>query len=446
MNNDNPAAAGAGVGPWPGGERIVALDTVRGFALLGILLVNVLGFSGIRALGGEAEGLDGIVSGFIEFFAQGKFLGLFAVLFGIGFTLQLASLRKQDAGIFPTYWRRLAVLFVFGMLHTRLEPTEVLAVYALCGAALIPFRKLPRPAVLLTAIVLMGLPHLHTAIVTPVYVADATAMAVLDRPVDTDIAASGEEMVEPPKPETAATTESEEEEDLHAWDPYLGSRAIKVHSGGTFAAVITYNHQFATRRWTKSWVNYLWMTVPLPLMMFGMLIGRSGILNRIEEERALLKKVFWFGLAAGIVAGTLVFYLYGLAGLSGWNPWVAFPAAWLFGLSGLIMALAYSAGLLLLLQGKIGAKLQLSLAPVGRMALTNYLLQTVICTSLFFGFGLGLYGKVGASQAALIALAIFAAQIVFSRLWLRTFRFGPVEWLWRRATYWKVLPLRKAPD
>jgi uncharacterized protein len=426
MNYDNPAAAEVAVAPRSGGERIVALDALRGFALLGILLVNIMNFSGINALGAEAEGTDRIVADLIRFFVQGKFLSLFAMLFGIGFWLQTTRLREKGAGLFPIWWRRLGVLFVIGLLHTLLDPAEVLAVYALCAVLLLIFHKLSGKAVLLAAIVLMGLPHLQTAIVTPVYVAEPAAEVAPHTPA---------------VPEEGAATEPQEEE-MHAWNAYLGGLAIRVHSRGTFAEVVDYNRRFTAQRWTGSWVAYLWMTVPLPLMMVGMLIGRSGVLTRLDQEETRLKKVFWFGLGGGIVMGILVVALFDLAGKSGWNPWIAFPASWLFSLSGLVMALAYSAGLLLLLQRRIGASLQAALAPMGRMALTNYLLQTIICISLFYGFGLGLYGHVSASQAALIAVAIFAVQIVISRLWLRTFRFGPVEWLWRMATYWRRLALR----
>jgi uncharacterized protein len=408
--------------PRPGKQRLVVLDVLRGFALFGILLVNVLGFSGVRAMGAEAEGIDRLVFEFIRFFAQAKFLSLFAVLFGIGFTMQLASLQRQGAGLFPLYWRRLAALFVIGLLHTRLEPAEVLAVYALCGAVLVLFRDVTWKVVLLVGVVLTGLPYLHTAVVTPAYVADPAAQMAPEVPA-----------------ETAAEPDAEDE--MHAWNPYLGGLAIKVHSGGSFADVVAYNHEFTARRWTTSWVSYLWMTIPLPLMMFGMLIGRSEILTRIAEERRRLKRVFGFGLAGGVGLGALVFFLYDLAGKDGWNPWVAFPADWGFGLSGLVMAMAYAAGLLLLLQRPVGAILEATLAPVGRMALTNYLLQTVICTSLFFGYGFGLYGRVGAATVGLIAVAIFAIQVVFSRLWMRTFQYGPVEWLWRTVTYWRRLAL-----
>jgi uncharacterized protein len=443
----SPATTGFAIGPTTKPERIVALDALRGFALLGILLVNILSFSGISALGGEFVGADRIVHGFIKFFVQGKFLSLFAILFGVSFSMQLTRLQEKGMGVFPIYWRRLATLWVLGMLHTLLDPAEVLAVYAICGAALILFREAPRPAVLLAAIVLMGLPYLHTAIVTPVYRAEATAQTAPDESVETDSSVSGKESEDLAQSGESANNEAEGDEDaFYSWDPYLGPRAIDVYSNGTFGDVVTYNRQFTANRWSGSWVSYMWMTVPLPLMLLGMLIGRSGIMTCVGQQKSLLKKVFWCGLGSGIILGALVIFLFALAGKSGWNPWIAFPASWLFALSGLVMAVAYAAGLLLLLQKRLGAGLQTALGSVGRMALTNYLLQTVICISLFYGFGMGLYGKLGVSQAALVALGIFALQIVFSRLWLSVFQFGPVEWMWRMATYWRVMSIRVAAD
>lgn len=407
-----------------GKHRIVALDVLRGFALFGILFVNVMGFSGVRSLGAGEGGIDNLVYDFMTWFAQGKFMTLFALLFGIGFTLQAASLERQGVGLFPVYWRRLAVLFAIGLLHTRLEPAEVLALYALCGAVLIAFRGLPWKAVLLVAVVVMALPQLHTAIVTPVYVADQAAAPAVEESAD----------------ETAGAVEADEEE-MHPWNPYMGDLAVRIHSSGTFSEFTSYNHRFTARRWTTSWVNYLWMTIPLPVMMLGMLIGRSGFLGRIYEERRRLTWIFGLGLTAGTGLVALANVFFDLAGANGWNPWLALPGGWSFRLSGVLTAGAYAAGILLLLQRPVGALLTTILAPVGRLALTNYLMQTVICTSLFFGYGLGLYGKVSAAEAALIGVAVFAFQVMFSRLWLNAFSYGPTEWLWRTVTYWRRLPL-----
>jgi uncharacterized protein len=265
--------------------------------------------------------------------------------------------------------------------------------------------------------------------------------------VETDSSVSGKESEDLAQSGESANNEAEGDEDaFYSWNPYLGPRAIDVYSNGTFGDVVTYNRQFTANRWSGSWVSYMWMTVPLPLMLLGMLIGRSRIMTRVGQQKSLLKKVFWYGLGSGITLGALVIFLFALAGKSGWNPWIAFPASWLLALSGLVMAVAYAAGLLLLLQKRLGAGLQTALGSVGRMALTNYLLQTVICISLFYGFGIGLYGKLDVSQAALVALGIFALQIVFSRLWLNVFQFGPVEWMWRMAAYWRVMSIRIGTD
>ena len=155
MNTANPVTADVAVEPRSAGDRIVALDALRGFALLGILLVNIMSFSGITSLGAEVEGADRIVADLIKFFVQGKFLSLFAILFGIGFSLQMASLREKGAGLFPIWWRRLGVLFVIGLLHTLLDPAEVLAVYALCAVLLPSFSRLTGKVLLLVAFLLV---------------------------------------------------------------------------------------------------------------------------------------------------------------------------------------------------------------------------------------------------------------------------------------------------
>ena len=122
------------VGPTSPGNRIVALDVLRGFALLGILFVNIMDFGGVTSLGQEWTGFaDKAVQGFIQFFVASKFLSMFAMLFGIGFAMQLARLEEKTGGYLWTYGRRLLVLFLFGVAHLVLDPAEVLAGYAICG-------------------------------------------------------------------------------------------------------------------------------------------------------------------------------------------------------------------------------------------------------------------------------------------------------------------------
>jgi uncharacterized protein len=175
-------------------------------------------------------------------------------------------------------------------------------------------------------------------------------------------------------------------------------------------------------------------------MLVGLIIGRRKILERIHKEIPLLRKAFWLGLGFGI-AGTW-FSQALLAAMTGWDAWGWFAGNVLWVLAAWSLALGYGAGIVLLLQRDFWKKCLAPLQAVGRLALTNYLLQTLICTTLFNAYGFGLYGKLGPAAAALLAIAIYSLQVALSVLWTGRFRFGPAEWLWRSATYGRLQPIR----
>jgi len=248
----------AWVGPTSPGNRIVALDVLRGFALLGILVVNIMNFGGVGSLGQEWTGFaDKAVQGFIRFFASGKFFSMFAMLFGIGFAMQMARLEEKTGHYLWPYGRRLLVLFLFGVAHLVLDPAEVLNVYAICGAFLLLFRRVSLNALLLWALLLMPLPHLHTAIVSTLAITDTSSQVLED-------AEQTEQQTNPQVEESNEDTDS-----ANSWDPYAGERAVRVHSEGDLSEVLAYGLQRLVSRFTSSWVNYLWMSVPLPLMLVG---------------------------------------------------------------------------------------------------------------------------------------------------------------------------------
>ena len=148
-SSSGSAQSAAWVGPTSPGKRIVALDVLRGFALLGILFVNIMDFGGVGSLGQESTGFaDKAVQGFIQFFVRNKFLSMFAMLFGIGFAMQIARLEEKTGHYLWTYGRRLLVLFLFGAAHLVLDPAEVLNVYAYCGVLLLLFRRVSLKALL----------------------------------------------------------------------------------------------------------------------------------------------------------------------------------------------------------------------------------------------------------------------------------------------------------
>jgi uncharacterized protein len=388
--------------PTPSSDRIVALDVLRGFALLGILLVNILDFSGVANSDRiEAGPVDNLVSSVIGFFAGGKFISMFAMLFGIGFVIQLARIEKSASNHLAVYGRRLMVLLIIGMAHLFFDPAEVLFSYAFCGALLLLFRRVFSGGLLICALVLMTLPYLHTAIVTAFGITSGGAN----------------------------------------WNPYVGEVAAQVYSSGSFTEVLSYNSQFALNART-SWVGYLWMIVPLPLMLIGAYIGRRRILERIHENLPVIRKAFWIGIAGGIAVSYLSRVLFGLAAADGWDPWLAFVASVAWMLGRWAMALGYAAGIVLLLQHGFAQLILRPLQAVGKLALSNYLLQTLICTTIFYGYGGGLYGSLGAGAIFLMALLIYALQVFLSAAWAKRFRFGPAEWLWRSLTYGSIQPMR----
>lgn len=389
--------------PTPTKDRIVALDVLRGFALLGILFVNILNFSGVTNTNQVETGpVDDFVSSFIQFFVRSKFLSMFAMLFGIGFVIQIARVRKSTSDHLAIYGRRLLILLFIGMAHLFFDPAEVLFTYAFCGALLLLFHKVSAIGLLVWALVLMTLPYLHTAIVTTFGITSGTAN----------------------------------------WNPYVGEIAVQVYSTGSFTEVLSYNSQFALNART-SWVGYLWMTVPLPLMLVGAYIGRRGLLERIHEHMPLIRKGLWIGIASGIAGTYLGRVIFALAAADGWDPWLAFVASLAWVLGGWAMALGYAAGIVLLLQHAFAQRFLRPLQAVGKLALSNYLLQTLICTTIFYGYGGGLYGSLGASAIILMALFIYTLQVVLSTAWAKQFRFGPVEWLWRSLTYGSMQPMRQ---
>ena len=362
-----------------------------------------------------------------SFFFRSKFFSTFTMLFGIGFALQIARLEDKTSHYLWTYGRRLLVLFLFGLAHLVLG-SELISWYAICGALLLLFRKLSSRALLLWALLLMPVPMLQLAMASTLATAETTSLVVAEA-----------EQVEQ---ETNQQIEADNDSTDSDFGPnnYTGERAVQVYSEGDLSEVLTFNIQYAVQRRT-SWVNYLWdIFGPLPLMLVGVAIGRRRTLERIHDEIPLLRRAFWFGLGFGI-AGTW-FSLALLAAMTVWAPWVWFAGNVLFGLAACSMAMSYGAGIVLLIQRDFWKRCLAPLQAVGRLALTNYLLQSLICMTLFYAYGLGSYGKLGPAAVTLWAIAIYLFQVALSVLWTRRFRFGPAEWLWRSLTYGRPQPMR----
>ena len=405
------AAQSVGAGPVASAERIELLDTLRGLALFGIFLVNF----NHDYLAESRYLIDRVARMAIDFCCEGSFYPLFSFLFGLGFALQLQRSTARGGAFDRRYLRRLAVLFGIGVAHgILLWRGDVLWRYALLGVLLLAVGRLRSRMI----VVLAGL---------------SFAGAVVS-----DQIVSREPPNAPPAGSTARQTSAavSAEANLDPAERYLIQHGSYGELVGLRARI---EWQQARHLYRDSWLFLI-----LSMFLLGLLAGRERILSQPAQHRVLLQRLLWGGLAVGVMGNFLHVVAPSLA-TRGLLPWAfadLHAAKWV-GDPGL--SCFYGAGVTLLVTGDERWRERLSpLAKVGRMALTNYLCQSLTMLLLMAGFGLGLAFRFSYALAIPLKVSIFAAQLMASRWWLRRFQFGPVEWLWRWATYgeppaWRVL-------
>ncbi|MDI6769450.1 MAG: DUF418 domain-containing protein [Anaerolineales bacterium] len=408
-------------GPIQPGERIQTIDILRGFAIFGILLVNIEFFkqSGLSTAVGLREPatlLDQLARWFIAFFAEGKFYSIFAFLFGIGMAIQFQRAEQKGVRFFWTYFRRLLVLLGIGLIHAYLFWVgDILILYSVLGFLLLFFFRKARPKTLFVwTIIFLLIPILFNA--------GLLGLVELGK-----MAPGGEEMM--------AQVFAEQEAQFRALD----AQAEQVYATGTFVEIT---------RQRVSDMNFIFVVLlpfmgfnVLAMMTLGLYAGKRRIFEDIPGNLPLIRKLLIWGLVIGVI-GNLAYVWAGefssrtvpsaLSLLS--------STAWTFGAPAL--SLFYMSALTLLVENAARRARLAPMASAGRMAITNYLMQTVICTTLFYGYGFGLFGKIGIAAGILLTAAVFAIELVWSAWWLKRFRFGPVEWLWRTLTYLKAQPMR----
>ncbi len=383
----------------PTSERIQALDVLRGVAVAGILFANVLVFFGLFALPPDR----GAASFLEKVFVDGKFYSVFSLLFGIGFGLQLA--RGGDAAV-PRFRRRLRILLGIGAIHAFLVwAGDILMLYALLGFTMPWFARKSNRELVRWAVILLAVP-------TALYV---VALAVWT------LVGSGPSQI---------SSDTGMPAKILAMFEAMGRGNVKDALKGNLVFVaIRWADLFATVRFPKV----------LGMFVLGLLVVRRGIAQAPSEHRATLVRWRLLGWSVGLPANVVA-----ALALLRW-PYLAPSVGGLLGVGmqavGIpMLALGYAATVGLLVVD--GRRLVSVFAPVGRMALTNYLMHSGLCVVLSYGFGLALWWRVSAGAAMAIAAAIIALQIPLSAWWLSHYRFGPVEWIWRRLTYRQPLALR----
>jgi len=397
-------------------ERIVVLDVLRGFALLGILVVNIQSFAMIEAAYfnptayGDLTGLNRVVWALTYVLFDQKFMTLFSIMFGAGVLLMTSRREAAGCASRALHYRRMGVLLLFGLVHAYLFwHGDILVYYAMCGAFVYAFRQ-RSPRFLMT----LGLSLIAVASVILLL----SGWSMPSWPAE-EIAAFIQDL-EPPPDKIA--------EELAAFrQDWLGQVAHRAPLSLEFEILIFLVWGF----WRAG-----------GLMLIGMALLKLDVVTAARSTR-FYANVARIGLVTGI---PIVAYSIYRNVQSSWSVRELFFFNHQFNYWGSLLVSAGWMGLVMLAvkSGRFGF-ITRRLAAVGRMALTNYLGHTIICTLIFYGHGLGLFGRVERLGQILIVLAIWALQLTVSPMWLRHFRFGPFEWLWRSLTYRRWQPMRIRP-
>ncbi|AKQ66955.1 hypothetical protein A176_003867 [Myxococcus hansupus] len=422
-------AAPAEARPVDASERLELLDALRGFALLGVFVSNVMmWFSGrvfrppevAEAADKAAPLLDSITQYAYEILVSGKFITLFAFLFGLGFAVQLGRAEARGASIAPLYARRLVVLFGIGLMHLfLLWYGDILASYAVMGFGLLLLRRRSARTLLIVAAALCFVwPIIQIVIIRlPRILADT--------------------------PEAGAAIMKAARERSLANQAEL----LAVITQGSWLNVVIQNARYYI-------ADFLPMIAVSSLSTLGRFVlglwaGQQRIFHDVSRHLRLFRRMLGWGLVAGVVGSSAGLTVHLLMRFKVYTPetlplWIPYVLAPLRNLAQIGFAAAYVACITLLFQRTVWQRVLSVLAPAGRMALTNYLSQTVISLLVFYGFGLGQVSKHGPFACVVFCLSIFCVQVLWSHLWLARFRFGPVEWVWRSLTYGKAQPMRRS--
>lgn len=389
--------------PVSASERILFIDVLRGTALFGILAANMRAYcTPLETLGTVGllfhGRIDQIVQELIDVFVSGKFLTLFSLLFGLGFAMQMSRAEARQVRFMGFYPRRLLALALFGLIHgIFIWPGDILLTYAFSGSLLLMFRKHRQKTLLWWAGILLSVPVVLVGLVLGLSWYGIQVSWLMPAPPDMN-----------------------------------GIQSItNVYANGSVRQIFAQNWT----EWTHI-VPYAVLLVPytLGLFLLGMWVCRAGIVQKLREYRPALKQFCMWCLPIGIALNVYVVLVPALVPPDKVSWWV-FSAALLSSPSQNLLGVAYAAALALIFLNERRRPLLARFAAVGRMALTNYLTESVVCTLFFYHYTTGLYGRVGPAASLLITVILFSAQVAFSNWWIGHLKFGPVEWLWRGMTY-----------
>ena len=393
-------------------ERIAILDVLRGFALFGILVMNMSMFSAPwSALALDPPlfpgMLDQVARFVMDFLFSGKANSIFTFLFGLGLTIQMQRADERARSLVAMYLRRLAVLFVIGVAHALLLwDGDVLHIYAVLGLFLLVLRRVPDKVVLGLIVFSFVAPELRSSFA--LYHHEPA-------PYSMDFYAA------------------------------LAREQLQIFQHGSYADQVNARvHDYEI--WYSGVLQlrgYMWTYASFATtMLLGFLAGRRRIFHDLPGHLPWMRKVTGICLGLGLALAVGFAIILAITKPTGHPTVLRFCMALFGNVSRPLLCMGYIGGITLLFQKPAWQRLFLPVASAGRFPLTNYLMQTVIATTLFYSYGLGLYGKVGPALGLWITAAIFTIQVLYSHFWVKRFRYGPLEWLWRGASYGKLPRIR----
>lgn len=402
-------------------KRITAIDTLRGFALLGILLMNIMSFSmpdaayNNPAVYGGNNFLNRMVHGLIHTLADQKFMALFSMLFGASVMLLFSKMTSEGKKAARIHYRRNAWLFLFGLLHgIFIWEGDVLLIYGACAFFLYFFRNFKPTLQLALGLIIFFLPSVSNLVIaTQLGNLDGANIQTLqasfspnEATINKDLALYQSNYQEQLNYRLTATTESS-----NAAQNLMDISILTEAFGRAFG-----------------------------MMLIGMAFYTLGIITG-KRNRSFYVPMLIIGFSVGLPLALFGLYQYYA---HNWNAsYALFIGRIPNHLATPFIASGYLALIMLWSQTKLFTQLQNALMNVGRMALSNYIGQSLLATFIFYGFGLGLYGSVNRLSQLSIVIIIWIIQMLSSKLWMTRFRYGPLEWLWRSLTYMRLEPLRK---
>ena len=424
-------------GPVTAAERLVSLDTLRGIAVMGILVMNVYAFAMPLAayynplLMGGSDALNMGVWFFTHLFFDQKFMSIFSMLYGAGLVMMMNRAEARGATFTPVFFRRSTWLIVIGLLHAYfIWFGDILFHYALMGMVVFLLRKALPTTLIVVACAML-----------PVALLFNFAGSFYMEELQADVAGIEEELAQ------GATLDAEAQRKLDEWQeirPFFAPSEADIAAEvgayrGDYVDVLTQRAPFvAFMQVNLTLVFVVWRVGGL--MLLGMALMKLGILSG-ERSTRFYRTMALVGYGAGlplVVLGAVLLEAHRFdpiyAARFGGIPNYFGSILVAFGHIGAVMLLVKSGALQAILD---------RFAAAGRMALSNYLAQSVVMTTLFYGYGLGLYGDVSRVWQQVLVVAVIGLQLLVSHWWLKHFRFGPVEWLWRSLTYRQRQPMRR---